>query len=242
MQDALKKIHSRGGRLPKLSAEDLLLLMYEYYKEYPPLFKLSLKYGIDEGNASRWIKKIEDILIKYHSQNLSDIKKLNQCREHIVDVTECGIERPKDYEIQREYYSGKKKRHTVKIQLIIEGDSKRIVHVAFGTGREHDFKLFKRTTKKINPDIKMLADSGYQGIGEILKNSITPKKRSKKHPLSSEDKEMNRLISTIRIAVEHVNCQLKRFKILAGRYRNRLDTFAKRAILICNLYNLELMW
>ena len=144
---------------------------------------------------------------------------------------------PKNSELQTYYYSGKKKKHTIKIQLIVDEKSKKIVSVAFDAGSVHDFLLFKNTTKDLNNLISFLADSGYQGITSIFKNSMIPKKKSKYNPLTDQDKELNKLISSIRITIEHVNCQLKIFRILSERYRSRIKTFYKRAILICYFYN-----
>ena len=91
--------------------------------------------------------------------------------------------------------------------------------------------------EKVNKLISFLADSGYQGITNIFKNSMIPKKKSKYNPLTNQDKELNKLISSIRITIEHVNCQLKIFRILSEKYRSRIKTFYKRAILICYFYN-----
>ena len=91
--------------------------------------------------------------------------------------------------------------------------------------------------EKVNKLISLLADSGYQGITNIFKNSMIPKKKSKYNPLTNQDKELNKLISSIRITIEHVNCQLKIFRILSEKYRSRIKTFYKRAILICYFYN-----
>ena len=89
------------------------------------------------------------------------------------------------------------------------------------------------------PDtLKFLADSGYQGILDYFKNSMTPKKKSKNNPLTDEDKELNTLISSIRISVEHVNSQLKIFRIFSERYRSRINTFYSRFLIICSFYNL----
>ena len=126
------------------------------------------------------------------------------------------------------------------MQIIIEADTKKIVYVAFDKGSIHDFNLFKNSAKELNTIAKILADSGYQGIQKNFKNSITPKKKSKNNPLSTDDKELNHLISSIRISIEHVNSQLKIFKILGERYRNRVDTFISRACFICSLYNFGL--
>ncbi|MBP6869891.1 hypothetical protein KBC04_03350 [Candidatus Babeliales bacterium] len=51
---------------------------------------------------------------------------------------------------QRAYYSGKKKRHTLKTQVVVNETDKSIVAIFLGTGNQHDFKLFKKakTNKK----------------------------------------------------------------------------------------------
>ena len=240
LEDAYKEKHKKGGRETKLSREDMLLLTYSYYKDYTTFLKLGMYFDLDESNAYRCIAWVESILQPYMKEDF-DISKLSNKKEYIVDVTECPVQRPKIQEIQREYYSGKKKKHTIKIQLIIEEDTKKIVYVAFDKGSVHDFQLFKESTKNIDKDISMIGDSGYQGLNKILSKSITPKKKSKNNPLTDEDKELNHLISNIRISVEHVNCQLKKFKILSERYRNRKNTFTSRALFLCSLYNLSLI-
>lgn len=239
IEEALEEKLKKGGRKPKLPAEDILLMMYTYYRDYTTLYKIGIYFGLHESNTYRQIKWAESILQAYITETF-DISKINTRKELIVDVMECPIQRPKSMEIQREYYSGKKKKHTIKVQIIIEADTKKIVYVAFDKGSIHDFNLFKNSAKELNTIAKILADSGYQGIQKIFKNSITPKKKSKNNPLSTDDKELNHLISSIRISIEHVNSQLKIFKILAERYRNRIDTFISRACFICSLYNFGL--
>src|SRR3990167_4821537 len=68
-----------------------------------------------------------------------------------------------------------------------------------------------------------------------------PKKRSKKNPLTQEDKRNNRQLSRERVLNENVIGSLKRFKIIADRYRNRRRRFALRINLIAGIYNLELV-
>jgi hypothetical protein len=67
-----------------------------------------------------------------------------------------------------------------------------------------------------------------------------PKKRSKKNPLSKEDKRNNRLLSKERVLNENIIGNLKRFKIISDRYRNRRKRFALRFNLIAAIYNQEL--
>jgi len=85
-----------------------------------------------------------------------------------------------------------------------------------------------------------LADSGYQGITKRHEQSKTPKKRSKHHPLTDEEKTSNRALSRRRVLIEHIFGRLKVFKILSERYRNRRKRFALRFNLIAAIYNSEL--
>ncbi len=102
----------------------------------------------------------------------------------------------------------------------------------------HDFKLFKNSkgTKEINKK-EILADSGYQGINKICPDAKTPKKKTKKHPLSKEDKQYNRQLARNRILIEHINAKIKVFKITKYPYRNRRKKFGLKMNLICAIIN-----
>lgn len=84
-----------------------------------------------------------------------------------------------------------------------------------------------------------MVDTGYTGIKKLHSNSRIPTKRSKKKPLSKDDKRMNRNIASERALNENVIGSLKRFKILSDRYRNRRKRFGLRFNLIAGIYNLE---
>ena len=85
-----------------------------------------------------------------------------------------------------------------------------------------------------------LTDSGYMGIKKLQNNTRLPKKSSKKKPLTKEEKEQNRKISSERVVNENVIGSLKRFKIISDRYRNRRKRFGLRFNLIAGIHNLEL--
>jgi len=115
-----------------------------------------------------------------------------------------------------------------------------IIATAQCKGKTHDFKLYKdEFGYAVAQWIKLMGDSGFQGILDFHKNSETPKKKSKRHPLTKEEKANNKRISQERIFIENVNACLKVFKILAHRYRNRRKRFGLRISLICGLYNFE---
>lgn len=89
-------------------------------------------------------------------------------------------------------------------------------------------------------DTKVITDTGYQGIKKMHKNSEHPKKRSKKKPLSKEEKIKNREISRERVVNENIIGSIKRFRIVSDRYRNRRKRFCLRFNLICGIHNYEL--
>ena len=86
----------------------------------------------------------------------------------------------------------------------------------------------------------MVVDSGYKGLQKIHAKTELPKKKTKKNPLSKEDKKNNRNLSSKRVLNENVIGMLKRFKIISDRYRNRRRRFGLRFNLIAGIYNLEL--
>ena len=110
---------------------------------------------------------------------------------------------------------------------------------AFCEGKRADFALFKQSRTGIAAQVLCLADSGYQGLDKRHKNSQTPKKKTKGHPLTDQEKARNREISRLRIRCEHVIRRLKVFKILSERYRNRRKRFGLRFNLIAAICNLE---
>ena len=109
----------------------------------------------------------------------------------LIDVTERSHFRTKNNLTQKKYYSGKKKRHTVKNTLI--SDNKRRVIFLGRTfkGSSHDYQIFKKELPPSQfcfPQVKIAVDLGYQGIkndySEAQHISIPNKKpkKSKKNP------------------------------------------------------------
>jgi hypothetical protein len=85
-----------------------------------------------------------------------------------------------------------------------------------------------------------LADSGYQGLQALAYSALIPFKGSKHHPLTAAQKSYNRMLAKARVAIENIISCLKRFHILADRYRNRRKRFGLRFNLIAAIYNHEI--
>ena len=124
--------------------------------------------------------------------------------------------------------------------MIIDKKEAKIICVEVGQGRRHDFHLYKNSKVHIKETVKLLTDSGYQGIKKFHQNSALPKKNSKKNPLTKQDKKENHAISSERVLVENVIRKVKIFRVMAEKYRNRRKRFTLRLNLIAAIINYEL--
>jgi len=106
-----------------------------------------------------------------------------------MDVTETAIERPKK---TVNILFSQEKKHSLKMQAVINQESKQIICLNFGLGHCHDFSLFKKSNVHFHPSTDSLQDSGYPGIKDDHFNSSTPKKKPTKANLSLLEKDYNR--------------------------------------------------
>ena len=115
----------------------------------------------------------------------------------------------------------------------------------FAKGKTHYFNLFKSSRVHFKVDTNTLTDSGYQGIEDIHQNGTIPYKRNRKLkdqpriPLTKEQRTHNHQLARDRVLNEHVIGALKRFRIIADKYRNRRKRFGLRFNLIAGIYNLR---
>ena len=227
----------KRGKKSSLSLETKLLLTFYYLRHYHTFAQLAKMFGIKEAYACKIYHRHLDILVKV--LRLPGRKALldGDLQAIILDVTEQPIERPKNH--QRNYYSGKKKRHTIKAQLVVCLISLQILYITFGKGRTHDFTLFKQSHLRILKKILKYADSGYQGIQKLLANSNIPFKKLKNKPLTPEQKQYNHLLSKLRIRIEHVNRRCKIFRIVKETYRGKHKHYGKTWSVVAALVNLR---
>ena len=96
---AYKVLHEKGGKPPKLTVLDKLVITLGYWREYRTYRNIAFDYGVSKsaiGNAIIWV---EDTLIKDGTFSLPSKREM-QRKDNIVcvavvDVTEQEIERPK---------------------------------------------------------------------------------------------------------------------------------------------------
>jgi len=223
--------HSNFGGL-----EDKLLCLLIYYRTYITHTFLGYLFGVHNSNVCRMFKVLEPMVAK--RLGIKKDRRLNQDQVMAIlsDVTEINTQRPK-YQ-QKHYYSGKKKRHTLKSEISIL-ENGRIINVSkVYRGRVHDFAIRKKQ-KSLPTNAVKIVDSGYQGLQKIASNVWLPFKRSKKRPLSSEQKQHNKALAQLRVKIEHKIAQFKTFKILADKYRNFQKKLNLRLNIIAGIVNIR---
>ena len=105
--------------------------------------------------------------------------------------------------------------------------------------------MFKNefSPKTIPKHTALLVDKGFDGIQKDYANTtiVMPKKKPKGKELSDYDKEQNRIISGIRVSVEHAIAGVKRLRIVTDKFRNKTDKFNDKVMhLACGLWNYHL--
>jgi len=124
--------------------------------------------------------------------------------------------------------------------VLIDLRTDRMLATAHAPGRAHDLRLRRERGPHRPADVQAVADWGYQGLQQEHRLTVLPVKATKKRPLDTIQRAVNRAQARLRIRVEHVIRRLKIFWILARPYRNRRRRFGLRLNLIAGIYNFEL--
>jgi hypothetical protein len=215
-----------AGRKFTLPLTDRLLALLVYYRTYATHALLGFLFGIDQSAVCRNINPLQPLLAGIFRIPERRIElEPDEIRELFFDATERAIPRPSRR--QKRYYSGKKKRHTLKHQVVVVrkrkrpgrvGQRRRVRIVAVSCvfpGRTHDKKIYDASGVVCPPGVKRTGDTAYLGAG-----LCTPRRRPPKGQLTARQKAGNRRVSRRRIAVEHGIGKMKVWRIASERYRN----------------------
>jgi hypothetical protein len=215
-----------AGRKHALPLADRLLMLLVYYRTYVPHTFLGFLFGLDDSNVSRGNRRLEPLLAGIFR---IPERKVTLTREEIQELFFDSTERPTARPVrgQKRYYSGKKRRHTLKTQVVVvrrrkrpgRGRDRRRLRVAAVSatfpGSVHDKKVFDRTRVVIPAGAAGYGDTGYLGTG-----LRTPRRKPPKGQLTPRQKAGNRRVGRKRIAVEHGIGKLKVWRIAGERWRN----------------------
>ncbi|MCC5632131.1 transposase [Nostoc sphaeroides CHAB 2801] len=139
----IRIIAGGGGRKPKLSVKEQIILTLVYLRQMTTFQFLGIQFGVSESTANDtfnyWLPILRELLpcslieqVKKNESDLMVVQEILTDYELIVDSYEQVRERPGDNEEQEKYFSGKKSNHTFKSQIIIMPDGRDIVDVVAG--------------------------------------------------------------------------------------------------------------
>lgn len=154
-----------------------------------------------------------------------------------LDGTECPVQIPTEFLIQKHYYSGKKKKHTIKYEVAVQLDNGRILWVGGAVpGSVHDVTM-ARTLGIFNhlvPGELIMGDKGYYGDEHF----ITPFKQ----PQTVQEAQWNSCINSVREIAEHTYCRIKTFNFTQQKWRHDLELHPIAFKTLCHMLNIDLFF
>ena len=205
-----------------------------------PLLELAAQSASSSSSSSSGGRKT-----KHTGKKISTLEELlekhPEFKEILIDATEQELQKPKNKERRKDFYSGKQKRHTAKMQ-VLSTKNKLILHLCrHVAGRVNDHLLLRATgvMRKIPKGVVVRVDKGYEGIEEEYQEVRIekPKKARRAQPLTVLEKIYNRAMSALRMPVEHAIGGMKKFRLLAGIYRGTEERYDESALVIAGLHN-----
>lgn len=240
------------GKLP--TTEDKLFFILVYVKTYPTFDVLGFLFNMHRSKAHRNTIRLIGSLEKALGRKLvmpekqitsveEFLEKFPDVKDVFIDGVERPIQRPRNKKRQNKLYSGKKKGHRRKSIIVATEKKKILILTKTKSGRRHDKRLADKESlfERLPESVAAWTDTGFQGAARQHHNTLIPKKATKNKPLSHQEKEENRIISSFRVVVEHAIGGMKRCKAYADIWRNRLVNLDDRVMRIAaGLWNLHI--
>lgn len=229
--------------LPTIEEKLFFILAYQKNASLQEFFAAS--FDTDQGTCNKWVHIFSPILDKSLSEyspkrNIEDVS-FSESGTYLADATERAVQR--DTYIQKNYYSGKKKRHTIKNMAICTALGVLIFLSPTVFGRIHDKTLmntYEITQKNLTfyVDLAFVSWNPSDGITVILPHKKPKNTKTEKRELSQEQKDFNRKHASIRVKIENLFAHLKVMRILKDTIRNYKEGFKDLVIqTAASLYN-----
>lgn len=234
---------------PLPTMEDKLLFILMYLRKATTQDIFGEVFRMPQPVANKWIHVLHPclrialtVLGAIPARTAEELKsQVSEQQIYFQDGTERAIPRPKDQEIQRFYYSGKRKSHTVKNVVIINERCKIILLTPTCEGKKNDKKVSDEAGFSLPSGSCLYQDTGFQGFALEGVTIMQPKKKPRGKELTQEEKDCNRQISSIRVRVEHEIGGVKRYRIVKDKIRNWKDDFRDQVMATCcGLHNFRL--
>jgi hypothetical protein len=236
-----------GGRKRRLLPYQEVLLTLLYLRHNVSHEVVGSMFGVSADTSENTFHEVVVILQQVCPSGRWDAeKKWNkrtpnwQPRDQdrlLIDSFETPIRRPSDDTRQRRTYSGKKKRHTLKSQVVTDAKGEILELDTGHRGPKADIRIYEESgVEERYPKAHKTADKAYQSSDHPTLH--TPQKKPKGGELTPEQREENRRLSQKRIFVEHSVRRIKGWRILREDYRLAVGLFATVAHTVVGLVQL----
>jgi hypothetical protein len=142
----------------------------------------------------------------------------------VIDGKEPASRRPRGWDEQKPFYSGKKKRPTVKDQVVCTPEGRIGGVSTTAPGSTHDLALMRDdgVLDRLAEGEGGMADEAYTGAAGDRAGVpvVVPAKATRGHPLTDAQKAANRVISGCRVVIEHGMAQRNRSQVLRQVFRS----------------------
>ena len=244
-----------AGRPFKLKPRERLLMLLVYYRLYITYALSGFLFDLDQSNVFRDLNILESLLkeciplpkkIYKRTKRLRTIDEVEQYFpgfKAFIDSTEQEIPRPKNKRKRKSYYSGRKRKHTVKTQLMVNTEGLILHKTGHSNGRKHDYDIYKHNHPITPSQVDNMVDLGYLGIEKDFPTikSVLPIRKKRNTLLSNDDKRYNKNHSRLRIIVEHTICKIKKFGIMGTKFRNKLRRYNNISDIVSGILNFRVM-
>lgn len=201
-----------GGRF-HLSLRDQVLLTVVWLRRYPINAVLGWLFGVEETTALRTARRVLPVLeaagldsmrwsdpgkgkrpdladLLATVPGLSDLAGTVPELAVVVDSFEQRVQRPRDRAEADTYYSGKKKQHTLKSQVAVDGRDGRLRDISASVrGPTSDLTLLKDSglLERVPPNLVVGGDLAYVGIAALHPGGVTPRRKPRGKPRPAAD-------------------------------------------------------
>lgn len=252
-------LHGNLRKIPKFSEdqrcslqgdEEKLFFILRYLKTNPLQEDYGSTYDMSQGKVSQWVKVLTELV----REALARMKQLPaRCADKLyavlltlvrcvlfIDATERGVPRPDDYECQKELYSGKKGRHTVKNNLLADEHNRILFLSETWEGKAHDKKIADESRCYFPEGTALFQDLGYLGLEIENVVAMIPFKKPRGGELTPAQKDFNQKLAGLRVRIEHVMSGVKRLRIVKEIIRLKGEEIRDKVMEIaCGLHNLR---
>jgi hypothetical protein len=262
-QEAERRRHTRpdrlraigGGSQFTLALRDHILLTVVWLRVYPTYPVLGYLFGVSEYVAQRALGRVLPLLEaagldtmrlpdpgRGHRRTLDDLLREIPDLVVLIDTYEQPVQRPKQRDEADRYYSGKKKRHTMKTQVAVDERDGRIVDVPPSVpGPMADITVLRRSglLDRVPEGIGVLGDLAYVGMTEGYPGvrGAWPRRKPRGQPRPMEDVAYNTAFARRRVPVEHVIGRLRQYQAITQRDRHHRRGMTARNRAVAGLVN-----